>query len=119
MAEPETLKASEKGKKLIRAAINNRRRKPSDPVWIIEAQELLCKKEFKESLSKSTWNRFRAGIPIKAITFEVFCEVLQLDVQDITNMSSDNPYHLNERSIKRDLFSDYKSPRIIDESAFI
>lgn len=115
MAKPDTLQASEHGQICIKTKIKQRGLSADSPEWSRQAAELLQEKGLSEGGSSSTWRRFISGRSINAISFEVFCKILLLEVQDVAELSTDNPYALNEKSIEREYFASYKSPRVIDE----
>lgn len=94
-----TLKASPEGLKKIRKAreekgwpIDN----PHNQQWLREASKILePKKNWEEiehfAVSIGTWKRFLKGEAIKVQTFKAFCQVLELNWEDVVHPTPTQP----------------------------
>jgi hypothetical protein len=75
--------------KKINQAINKKQRTLDDPQWMEETQEKLPRKivkgkEISNSISESTWKRFRLGKnQISAVMYQACCEVLGLKKEEV------------------------------------
>ena len=76
-------------------------------------------------ISLPTWNRFRDGKRINNIAFEIFCQILELDWEEVAQLEPSEPIRnsfsyisacgLKKPPEKRKIFNDYLSERAIDE----
>lgn len=91
------MKASAAGKELIRQAVQRQGWTVDDDRWLVEASRIVEPDGLwspgetpASGCSKSTWDRFRMGKSIRKPSFEVFCQVLGLDPEDIREYSGEN-----------------------------
>lgn len=88
--------------------------------WIIEANKYINPAWQKgdvnaEGICKSTWKRFRYGKePINKRAFIVFCNILNLNWQEIAGIRSGSyPYGFKSAPKKKIIFNSYSGERII------
>ncbi|MFB2917233.1 NB-ARC domain-containing protein [Aerosakkonema funiforme] len=90
-----SLKASALGLIKIKQARKERGWNVDDPQWLVEASEIIAPDKnwqddnyklysiFAPGVSLPTWKRFLKGQPINGITFKAFCQVLNLNWEDV------------------------------------
>ena len=87
-----SIKASQQGLVQIKQAIANKGWKTSSDRWLLEASKLLEPQgtwdefgPYAYGCSRQTWERFLQGKAIRDRSFQAFCEVLQIDFDDVTH----------------------------------
>lgn len=97
------LKASEKGKEIIKNARTAKGRTIDNPEWLIEAS-FIIDPNFKlpdqpgiyaNGISPGPWKRFLQGKCIRPEAFKAFCEVLELNWQDVVDRLEKMPTNPN------------------------
>jgi len=91
-----TLKASSSGLKKVQQAREENGRNKDDERWLLEASKIVepdkewlpAKKFYANGCSQSTWNRFLLGHSVNTNSFKAFCQVLNLNWEEIV----DRPY---------------------------
>lgn len=105
-----SLKASRKGLEKIKQARKLQGLVIEDPQWLGKASKILEPNqnwEYSDSFAVSigTWKRFLAGKPVDAPNFKAFCQVLQLDPQEVVDNLDEvkgAPPPLNKSPTKHD-----------------
>lgn len=94
-----SLKASSEGLKRIKQARELKGLAIDREEWLEEASKLLApERDWTNStnfeVSIGTWKRFLQGKPVRTSYFQAFCQVLQLDWQEVADIpKSQNPTH--------------------------
>lgn len=95
-----TLKASSKGLDKIKKAIEKIQKEKGwtldKEYWLDEASQFLPmvkqrKQEVRGSVSIATWNRFRNNVGVKSYYFQAFCQVLQLNWEEVVDKETSQP----------------------------
>ncbi|MFB2917910.1 NB-ARC domain-containing protein [Aerosakkonema funiforme] len=88
-----TLKASEPGLAKIKQARNERGWTIEDDRWLLEASKILKPEQewqpgcYADGCSETTWKRFLRGQPITSPVFKAFCQILELNWEEIVDRS--------------------------------
>jgi hypothetical protein len=95
-----SLKPSQEGLKKIKLAREVRGLAIDQPEWLEEASNILEPGQNWQypvlAVSIGTWKRFLKGTPVKASNFKAFCQVLQLDWQEVINTQDEIKSTKNE-----------------------
>ncbi|BAZ16410.1 WD-40 repeat-containing protein [Calothrix sp. NIES-4071] len=89
-----SLKASPLGLKKIKEARETEGSAIDNPKWLEEASNLIPpvkngKNVLPATVSIGTWKRFLQGTPVKPLYFKAFCQVLELDWEEVVDIKDE------------------------------
>ncbi len=98
-----TIRASSQGLAKIKQVRNEQGWTIDDPRWLLEASQILKPmvswsdlEQVADGVSEGTWKRFLSGKSIETLAFKAFCQVLNLDWQELV----DRPIQSEFRAVK-------------------
>ncbi|PSB15398.1 NB-ARC domain-containing protein [Phormidesmis priestleyi ULC007] len=110
-----TLKASNQGLAKIKQVRNEQGWTIDDPRWLIEASQIVEPtiawsdlEQVADGVSEGTWKRFLSGKSIETVAFKAFCQVLNLNWEEVIDRSAKpEPRAINPSQQKTSVLLDW------------